>query len=289
MESSKFKFRVNKFYNKLPFNFDFASNGAKRIKNKDQVKEYGPLSTLIDKELKYKKMLEVGCGVGWFSNSVVYHYDMSACGVDLCKKALKQANKIAQLLRITNKVEFKHCDLFEIPYKNKFALVNSLGVLHHTYDCKKAFVNISKFVEDKGYLHVGLYHKYGREPFLNLFKSVIGKVQNDTKIEKTEIQEAFNKYKELNSNLRNEKRLWSWFRDQVLHPFETQHTLKEVFGWIKELNFELVSTSINKFENIDNIDLLFEEEKKYYDISIEKNVKKKEYFPGFFTVLAKKR
>ena len=53
-------------------------------------------------------------------------------------------------------------------------------------------------------------------------------------------------------------------------------------------NFEIISTSINKFEKIKNLEDLFELEKSYKDISIEK-LKKKEYFPGFFVIVAKNK
>ena len=53
-------------------------------------------------------------------------------------------------------------------------------------------------------------------------------------------------------------------------------------------NFEIISTSINKFEKIKNLEDLFELEKSYKKISIEK-LKKKEYFPGFFVIVAKNK
>jgi hypothetical protein len=50
---------------------------------------------------------------------------------------------------------------------------------------------------------------------------------------------------------------------------------------------ELVSTSINKFELFKKEDELFEKEKQYYELAIQK-IRKKIYFPGFFVFLAKK-
>ena len=46
----------------------------------------------------------------------------------------------------------------------------------------------------------------------------------------------------------DEQKLYSWFRDQVLHPHETQHTLEELTDVFKSCNYKIVSTSINKFE-----------------------------------------
>ena len=53
----------------------------------------------------------------------------------------------------------------------KFDLVISLGVLHHTNNCHEAIRYITSFNDQNSYLFLGLYHKYGREPFLNYFKN----------------------------------------------------------------------------------------------------------------------
>ena len=38
----------------------------------------------------------------------------------------------------------------------------------------------------------------------------------------------FEKYKKLHKNIKDDKKIYSWFRDQVLHPHETQHTFEEI-------------------------------------------------------------
>ena len=125
---------------------------------------------------------------------------------------------------------------------------------------------------------MGLYHKYGREPFLEYFKNL--KDQSE--------QNKFIAYKELHKNIKDEKKLLSWFRDQVLHPHETQHTFKEISEIFINNNFNIISTSINRFEKIKNLADLYEIEKSYREISLEK-IKKKEYFPGFFVVVAQNK
>ena len=55
------------------------------------------------------------------------------------------------------------------------------------------------------------------------------------------------RYKELHSGLHDDTLLLSWFRDQVLHPHETQHTLEEMVPVIMDAGMKLVSTSINRF------------------------------------------
>ena len=83
---------------------------------------------------------------------------------------------------------------------------------------------------------------------------------------------------------------YSWFRDQVLHPHETQHTYEEVLSWFNDLGFEIVSTSINNYANIKKFkkEELFLLERKLEEYSYKQNVEKLEFNPGFFTVCAQR-
>ena len=99
-------------------------------------------------------------------------------------------------------------------------------------------------------------------------------------------EELFKKFAELN-DVRDETHLWSWFRDQVLHPHETLHTIEEIILLLPELGCRLVSTSINRFKNIEDQQNLIEEEKTMLRIG-EKWLHEKKYFPGFFVFLLQK-
>ena len=135
----------------------------------------------------------------------------------------------------------------------------------------------SKFGDRNSYLFLGLYHKYGREPFLNYFKNMKDESENF----------KFTQYKKLHKNISDDKKLYSWFRDKVLHPHETQHTFKEISDLLINLGYSIFSTSINKFEQIKDLKNIFELEKECYDISIQK-LKENEYYPGFFITTGKK-
>lgn len=102
-------------------------------------------------------------------------------------------------------------------------------------------------------------------------------------------EEAFTLFREMNRVISDEQLLRSWFHDQVFPPWETLHTLEEVIGLLAAHDFELRSTSINRFQKIRDLPSLFEEEKKYYEHSIEQNVLQGIFFPGFFTMLAQRR
>ena len=88
--------------------------------------------------------------------------------------------------------------------------------------------------------------------------------------------------------IEDEEFLISWFRDQVLHPHETQHTPKEVVSWADECNLQLIETSINRFKPIKDVEELYIAEEDYEQLSRRRNFLEKKYFPGFFTCLFRK-
>ncbi len=266
------------FYEKIPFNIYGDINSAV-----DQVKKWDPVITYpelgkIIKNYNKVKIIDFGCGGGWFVNSMSYFHPkkVEITGVDFNPVAIEYANKIKQKCNLD--CNFITSDILNlIPWGGKFDIIISLGVLHHTNNCHEAIKHISKFGERDSFLFLGLYHKYGRKPFLNYFKSM----KNQSKDYK------FEKYKKLHKNIKDDKKIYSWFRDQVLHPHETQHTFEEISKVLIDVGYSIISTSINRFEEIKSLKNIFDSEKKLYDVSIKK-IKENEYFPGFFITCGKK-
>jgi len=135
------------------------------------------------------------------------------------------------------------------------------------------------FTREGGYLYIGLYHTYGRKAFAEFVR--------DMKRSGLSEDEMFSKYVAIQTRKQDPLVLRSWFRDQVLHPYESHHTLEEVYTNMRMENCNLTSTSINNFTTIDNVEELFELEKGYEDLGRRKLVQN-EYYSGFFRVLAQK-
>tara|TARA_Y100000589_G_scaffold332235_1_gene390620 strand:- start:5025 stop:5870 length:846 start_codon:yes stop_codon:yes gene_type:complete len=274
------------FYKDIPFNFtediDFY---VQNIKRSNQILEYKDLHQLLIRnksllgEKLIKNVIEFGCGTGWLTNSLAYYYKKKVTSIDFTQKALEIARAVSSKLETSS--SFYKSDIFEYKTKKTFDLVISLGVLHHTYDCRKAFVEISKFVKPRGFLYIGLYHLYGRRPMLKFLKSHC-KWHGE--------ESAYRLFKKMNKSMYEDSHSYSFFRDQVLHPHETQHTYEELLSWISKLNFKIVSTSINNYQNLSkfkNEDLL-KMEKSLEDLSYERNVNQLEFMPGYFTLCAQK-
>lgn len=278
--------KVKDFYKNIPFNYtDDTSVYINSITNSNQILEYIDLHNLLRKRNLFstsneiKNVLEAGCGTGWLTNSIAYYYKKKIKSIDFTDKAVETAKTVSEILNLEPKYET--VDIFDYEDSSTYDLVISMGVLHHTYDCKKAFKKISKFVKDKGYLYVGLYHLYGRRPMLKLLQGY-AYWHGD--------KSSYNLFRKMNRAMEDKEHSYSWFRDQVIHPHETQHTLEEIYNWTDEIGFKIISTSINDYKPIKNFkkDELFKLEKEKEAYSYKTNVEDFKFTPGYFTVCAQK-
>ena len=126
------------FYKELPFNIYGSLTAAV-----DQVKKFDPLIVYPElvkffNQFKKIKIIDFGCGGGWLVNSMSYHHKnkVEITGVDFNPKVIEYANKIKDLCNLN--CRFVTSDVFEFKSSEKFDLVISLGVLHHTNNCHEA-------------------------------------------------------------------------------------------------------------------------------------------------------
>jgi len=264
-----------KFYEELPFNYSSSvEDEAEIIRNTNAIATAYPL--LVPLLNKSKRVLDVGCGIGWFANTAEYYYKCQVTGIDFNSVVIDRAKKITKSLGTS--CLFETQNIFTYNPKSKFDLAVSLGVLHHTDNCYEAVRKVLKdFVKPGGYALIGLYHKYGRKPFLDHFMNLKAKGRSE--------KELLKEYKRLHP-MTDKTLLESWFRDQVLHPNETQHTLEEMLTLMREENYDLIASSLNDFHKIDNINEHLSLELKLGELGRE-SLKKGKYFPGFFLFLAR--
>lgn len=258
------------FYRELPFNLSDPGTMAREIRRKDPIGAYPVLSTLLEKGLR---VLDLGCGAGWLTNALAHHHGVAAVGVDFNPVAIETARAVAE--ELGNDASFRVSDLFA--YAERFPLVVSLGVLHHTDDCLGAIRHVARHcLEPGGHLFLGLYHRYGRKPFLDHFEAM--------KADGASEEQLFRAFVQLHSDTLDETHARSWFRDQVLHPHETQHTLAEILSLLEQEALTLVATSLNDNQPIDDLAPLLSRERAEGFIA-RKKLEEGRYYPGFFTVL----
>ncbi|HTO59901.1 MAG TPA: class I SAM-dependent methyltransferase [Bradyrhizobium sp.] len=268
---------VLEFYRHLPFNYrGSARDHAKTIKSINQITSYAPLVPLLRKGTSF---LDVGCGAGWLGLSASHHYRCNVTGIDFNPVAIERAREVGRALGTT--AEFHVADLFQFESGVRYDVVASMGVLHHTDDCHAGVRRLcDHFVRPGGVVVIGLYHRHGRRPFLDHFEQMkrAGASESD----------MLGSYRRLHASLTDEVHLMSWFRDQVLHPHETQHTLCELLPVLEASEMEIVSTSINGFARFDSIEQLCELEPQLEQVGAER-LMRGQYYPGFFVFLARKK
>ncbi|MBL9115699.1 MAG: methyltransferase domain-containing protein [Verrucomicrobiaceae bacterium] len=220
--------KMKAFYEKTPFpNYDdFDSVGSLMEKARR-----GIFAKLLDDQLPFgARVIECGCGTGQLSNFLAIA-NRQVIGADMCMHSLSLGNQFRNKHGI-HRAGFLQMNLFRPCFKpGSFDVVISNGVLHHTSDCHKAFDTISTLVKPGGYLIVGLYHWYGR-----LWTDTRRHIFNLTN----------NRLKWLDWRLTNrsvsDAKKEAWFQDQYKNPYETKHTIGEVAEWVKQINFEYISS-----------------------------------------------
>jgi SAM-dependent methyltransferase len=201
-------------------------------------------------------------------------------GIDFNSVAVRQARAVARFARNPDDISTQVADIFEFEPPRHFDVVNSIGVLHHTRDCHGAIRRICSWLQPGDHFHLGLYHCYSRRPFLDHFK----RMQEHG----ASVVEMFEEFRSLKFGLSDDVNLYSWFRDQVIHPHETQHSFEEIADLLEQHGFQVCSTSINNFKRLPDRQSLIEMEKALEEHS-RSRLKQGHYFPGFFTILALKK
>ncbi|MFH1784732.1 MAG: methyltransferase domain-containing protein [bacterium] len=104
-------------------------------------------------KLKGKLILDVGCGVGRYIEPVA-RCAQEVVGIDL-SYAVDSAQ---ENLKYFDNVHIIQADIFNLPFKKEtFDFIYSIGVLHHTPDTKKAFLNLIPFLKKGGSIAIWLY------------------------------------------------------------------------------------------------------------------------------------
>src|SRR5262249_45354517 len=102
---------VLEFYKTLPFNLrDSVEASADAVRQTDHLNAYPVLQPLMHAGLR---VLDVGCGTGWFSNSLAYHHGASVTGLDFNSVAISRAQEVAATLGLSTTFEVGDLFLYE--------------------------------------------------------------------------------------------------------------------------------------------------------------------------------
>ncbi len=270
--------RVRAFYEKKPFNhWRSPAAAAESLEENPIVETYPDLHRLLERDRELA-VLDCGCGGGWLASALALHYGAAVIGLDFSTTAVARARAVADRLGVARRARFVAGDLFELRFDGRFDLAIGLGVLHHAADARRAFEHLWRTVRPGGHVYAGLYHEPGRSVFRHHFRELLASHGEEA---------AFDEFRRLHPSRPDGDHLRSWFEDQVLHPRESQHTLREVCEWLAAAELELTSTSINRFGAFRRAEDLYELEADYAGRS-RRALKEGRFLPGFFTFMARR-
>ena len=106
-------------------------------------------------DLAGKLVLDVGCGMGRFAD-VATRWGAHVVGVDLSLAAEVAARNLAE-----RNATILQADVFRLPFApESFDFIYSIGVLHHTPDCERAFKVLPALLKPGGRIAIWLYSRY---------------------------------------------------------------------------------------------------------------------------------
>jgi len=110
---------------------------------------------LRPEELNGKRVLDVGCGMGRFAE-VATRWGANLVGVDLSEAAVVAARNLAD-----HPATMFQADVFHLPFAaGSFDVIYSIGVLHHTPDCARAFAELPRLLKPGGRIAIWVYSSY---------------------------------------------------------------------------------------------------------------------------------
>ncbi|MEW6234275.1 MAG: class I SAM-dependent methyltransferase [Candidatus Omnitrophota bacterium] len=188
-------------------------------------------------ELRNASALDAGCGTG-----IVAAYLASRCkdvkALDLTSASLEMAKERAERGGFLN-IEFRLGSVFDLPFpEQKFDLVLSRGVLHHTEDAYRGFCRIASALRPGGRIIVSLYHRYGRLRH-RLRRARVARIAGEDIERRVETAERLYF---LGTPDSEKERIRSLISDQYAHPHETYHTGGQVMRWFRENGIEYASS-----------------------------------------------
>ena len=200
-------------------------------------------------ELKGKLMIDAGCGSGILSMNLSARYQIEIIAFDITN-AVDGASRFNK----SNLCHFIQASVFAPPLvENTSDVTYSHGVLHHTYDTKKAFDSITRLTKKNGVLYVWLYGKktgYNgfRYHFFHSARAIISRLPKYPQTFMVYVMALLHfsiiSLKKILGMKRGEYKTLSQLlvgiRDTYTPVYAREHTEEEVINWFKEAGYKNV-------------------------------------------------
>jgi SAM-dependent methyltransferase len=148
--ASNFGFEWNRF-NRTQLDSDVSNESEEAFRVK---------TGLTPSDIKGKLVLDVGCGMGRFSD-VVSRWGGQVVGIDLSLAVDAAYRNIGRRAE----VQIAQANVFELPFRPEtFDVIFSIGVLHHTPDTRAAFEQLPRLLKPGGKIAIWVYTRYDSIP-----------------------------------------------------------------------------------------------------------------------------
>jgi SAM-dependent methyltransferase len=138
------------------FGFEWNIHNKTQLDNAtshDSEESFAQKTGFTPEELRGKLVLDVGCGMGRYSD-VVSRWAATVVGVDLTSAVDAAQGNIGS----RDNVNLAQADIFNLPFADStFDYIFSIGVLHHTPDTKAAFEQLPRLLKPGGKIAVWVY------------------------------------------------------------------------------------------------------------------------------------
>ncbi len=195
----------------------------------DQMKNWNNINVLV-----------AGCGTGQHAITTATKYKNSfVTAIDLSISSLGYAKRKANELNIKN-LDFLQMDILDLKkFKQKFHIIECVGVLHHMKDPFKGWKILCDLLNEHGLMMIGLYSKHAREHISETRKEIQSlyskiNIDNIKNYRDRVIQSKDNKKKLLMES--SDFYSVSSLRDLLFHVQEHQFTIPEIENYLNKLN-----------------------------------------------------
>lgn len=103
--------------------------------------------------LNNAKVLDVGCGLGGPVRMLAERFNCKVTGVDLCEDYIITAQKLSELVGLSDRTDFIHADALDLPFEDSsFEVVWTQHVQMNIEDKAKFYAEIDRVLMDEGAL-----------------------------------------------------------------------------------------------------------------------------------------
>jgi 2-polyprenyl-3-methyl-5-hydroxy-6-metoxy-1,4-benzoquinol methylase len=216
--------RVKSFYEENPFP---SYEGLEEFGELVSKGRENPFGVQLLRAIGFNKtVLECGCGTGQLSHYLQLNNNhVLGCDMSLASLSLAVEHKLRNGLR---RCSFAQMNIFDLAVKDdSFDVVIAHGVLHHTFDARRAFAHIARKAKPGGIVMVGLYNRYAR--LMTWIRSGLVRFVGP-KIDYV-----------VRNRIRDARKADIWIKDQYFNPHETWHSIGAVLRWFDENEVEFLN------------------------------------------------